>query len=199
MDTDLQPSVLELSYVPDAHEAGAPPGYPWALFLQFLHVAEAVQWQLDHLGMMAEAAGGRARVHVPEEGDALLKRVREGTGGGELVARLGTVSSRVSDLAEALLGVCRQHGLPPLVTAHAATGQVYLRVDHGGTAELASDLRALSLERGASCVFLRLPADLAGKVDPWGDGSPERRLMERIKATLDPTGIFSPGRFVGGL
>jgi FAD/FMN-containing dehydrogenase len=33
----------------------------------------------------------------------------------------------------------------------------------------------------------------------WGEPGPDLPVMERIKRELDPCGIFSPGRFVGGL
>ena len=49
------------------------------------------------------------------------------------------------------------------------------------------------------CRFPRLPAPLVGKVDPWGPPGPELRLMQGIKAVLDPGAVFSPGRFLGGI
>jgi hypothetical protein len=46
---------------------------------------------------------------------------------------------------------------------------------------------------------MRLPAPLAGQIDPWGRVGPELRIMRGIKDTLDPVGLFSPGRFVDRL
>jgi FAD/FMN-containing dehydrogenase len=37
------------------------------------------------------------------------------------------------------------------------------------------------------------------EIGPWDPPGPAVRLMERIKAQLDPRGIMNPGRFVGGL
>ena len=36
-------------------------------------------------------------------------------------------------------------------------------------------------------------------LDVWGDPGPGMELMRRLKVTFDPSGIFAPGRFVGGL
>jgi glycolate oxidase FAD binding subunit len=65
--------------------------------------------------------------------------------------------------------------------------------------EFAQWLRALTREHGGWVVFESLPAALHGRVDPWGFDTPARRLMTGIKHALDPAGVFSPGRFVGGI
>jgi FAD/FMN-containing dehydrogenase len=36
-------------------------------------------------------------------------------------------------------------------------------------------------------------------VNVWGDPGEGLGLMQKVKATYDPAGIFAPGRFVGGL
>jgi FAD/FMN-containing dehydrogenase len=33
----------------------------------------------------------------------------------------------------------------------------------------------------------------------WDDAGPAGRLMQRIKAQLDPNNVLSPGRFVSGI
>ena len=40
---------------------------------------------------------------------------------------------------------------------------------------------------------------LKAEVDVWGDPGPGVELMRSLRAAFDPTGIFAPGRFVGGL
>jgi len=42
-------------------------------------------------------------------------------------------------------------------------------------------------------------AELKPDLDLWGGGIEGLALMQRIKQTLDPGGILSPGRFVGGI
>jgi hypothetical protein len=66
-------------------------------------------------------------------------------------------------------------------------------------AELAVWLRATARQRGAWVIFETLPPALHGRIDAWGFSEPALRLMRGVKHALDPTGVFSPGRFVGGI
>jgi len=53
--------------------------------------------------------------------------------------------------------------------------------------------------RGGWVVFEALPPALRGRLDPWGFSEPSLRLKRGVKRALDPTGVFSPGRFVGDM
>jgi glycolate oxidase FAD binding subunit len=39
----------------------------------------------------------------------------------------------------------------------------------------------------------------AGTLEPWGYAGGALGLMRSVKDKFDPKGIFSPGRFVGGI
>jgi glycolate dehydrogenase FAD-binding subunit len=197
LNSDLQPAALELAHginriegEPEAEDT------PWKLYCQFLHVQEAVDWQLQEFARLAEEAEIEAASLAVEAGETALRWFRDRPAQSPFVARLGMTSLRVAEVAEGAAEVCGRHGLPPLVTAHAASGQVYVAAEEGSEG-LVRDLRGLA--GGAPCVFPRLPQGLIGKVDPWGEPGPELRLMKGIKEALDPTALFSPGRFVGGL
>jgi hypothetical protein len=56
-------------------------------------------------------------------------------------------------------------------------------------------LRAMAA-RARGC-FEGLPPALRGRVDPWG--LMPRLLSKAGGSALDPSGVFSPGRFVGGI
>jgi glycolate oxidase FAD binding subunit len=191
MDSDLQPSALELRYV--GEDGG------WALLLQFMHVEEAVAWQQSMLTELARGLGAAVEAPPVEAGEEALRRHRRFSAQYGFCARLGTISGRVAEAASDAVDLCRQHGLPPLVQASAGTGQVYVAAGEDVPLRFTDDLRALAQSFGAACVFLRLPPFLAGPVDPWGEFGPEWRLMKSIKDALDPAGVFSPGRFVGRL
>jgi glycolate oxidase FAD binding subunit len=45
----------------------------------------------------------------------------------------------------------------------------------------------------------RAPLALKQVADVWGDPGPALSLMKRLKQELDPHGVLSPGRFVGGI
>ena len=49
----------------------------------------------------------------------------------------------------------------------------------------------------ASVTWAPLPVKSALRV--WDDAGAAGRLMQRIKAQLDPRNVLNPGRFVGGI
>lgn len=199
-DSDLILASLELVHTAFWQStSGAVADQPWSLFLELHHVPEALEWQLARIAEMATAAGARFDPLPVQAGEPLLAAVRDRPARHSLTARLTVVSSRVAETAAALEAWCGERSLPPGILAHAATGQVYLCEDGDFTLADLEALRQIALARGGSCVFQRIPTALAASVDPWGPIGPELKLMRGIKSTLDPTGIFSPGRFVGRL
>jgi glycolate oxidase FAD binding subunit len=192
-NSDLLPSVVELSGPLAAADGG-----PWRLFVQFLHVSEAVDWQVDYLAGLAQRLGARSTRLSETAGAALLAELRETPHSLPFVARIGTLSSKVTDLAAKAADLIQRAGQTPVIQAHAVHGRVYALAP-GGDLALAEALRGLAKSNGATCLFPRLPEALVGELDPWGEVGSERRLLEGIKRTLDPQGVFSPGRFVGGL
>jgi glycolate oxidase FAD binding subunit len=52
---------------------------------------------------------------------------------------------------------------------------------------------------GGAWVLTHCPLDWKqAPLDVWGPVRGDRFLMRRLKAALDPRGLLSPGRFVGG-
>lgn len=48
-------------------------------------------------------------------------------------------------------------------------------------------------------VMLWCPAELKSKINIWGTPRGDYSLMRKLKGVFDPSGILSPGRYVGGL
>jgi glycolate oxidase FAD binding subunit len=191
--SDLQPTAVVLQYAPGSGDS-AP---AWPLLFEFMQVQEAIEWQVRRL---SELAGDlRLERYQEETGPGLMEEVVNLPAGLPFLARIGTLSSRTAALAADVVDLCRKHDVPPLVRSFATTGQVYVSGSDETGREFALDLRALAEAAEASCVFPRLPPALGERVDPWGEPGPELGLMRGIKESLDLTGVFSPGRFVGGL
>jgi glycolate oxidase FAD binding subunit len=59
-------------------------------------------------------------------------------------------------------------------------------------------LRAVAARYGGTATVLTAPPEVRALVDLWGP-VPGLDLMRRLKHELDPRGLLSPGRFVGGI
>jgi FAD/FMN-containing dehydrogenase len=68
--------------------------------------------------------------------------------------------------------------------------------------ERASDawraVASLADDLGGRWTLAAAPLALRREVDVFGPARPDRALMRRLKAALDPTGVMAPGRFAGG-
>ena len=62
-----------------------------------------------------------------------------------------------------------------------------------------TELRRLAGELGGSLMVEIAPASATGKIGAWGPCGNDFESMRKLKEALDPKGVLSPGRFVGGL
>jgi glycolate oxidase FAD binding subunit len=120
-----------------------------------------------------------------------------------LVARVSALPTVLAALLPQVEAAAAAQRMVAEIAAHAGSGIAWCQLLGAPTvdavAELAGWLRAAARARGAWVVFEALPAALRGRIDPWGFDAPALRLMAGVKRALDPTGVFSPGRFVGGM
>jgi len=93
------------------------------------------------------------------------------------------------------------------ILAHAGSGAclINLLIDQGDTPAVPGVVEAIAallgrcLEAGGNLVVQSAPTELKQDLPMWGETRPDFLVMKRIKEQLDPSGIMSPGRFVGGL
>lgn len=97
-------------------------------------------------------------------------------------------------------------GLRSALLIHA-TGTVYLAVlaeqerlsSIDALCKIAEEVFAAIDEAKGSALLLHAPQTLKQRINVWGARQNDFFMMERVKRAFDPNGIFSPGRFVGGL
>jgi glycolate oxidase FAD binding subunit len=109
-------------------------------------------------------------------------------------------------MAEAAAGV-RATGLRLMAAAHAGNGIVTVMLTAGegeargvgGTVKALAGLRDQARAAGGELVIEWAPLAVKEEISVWDTPGASVRLMERIKARLDPKGIMNPGRLVGGI
>lgn len=129
---------------------------------------------------------------------AALARVRDFAQhvAGDVVVRCAVLPSRLPAVASAIAAA-----VPDVVAwrADALRGTLHgALATERATAALAT-LAGIAARHGAHLVVERWPVALAGSVAVWHPLPTAFPLMRRMKQALDPTGVFAPGRFVGGL
>ena len=109
---------------------------------------------------------------------------------------------RVSGLATELARVCScASRVGARAVGRAGLGLFWLTLERVGAADLAAAIDEVRADMAPRpCVVLDAPAEVAARVDPWGEPrGPELELMRSVKARFDPQHRCSPGIFVGGI
>jgi glycolate oxidase FAD binding subunit len=213
MGADLVPHSVELLAATAAAGCGfgALPAGGAALLLGFDGLPATVAWQCEEASRLLRAAGAGAITVLDAAGAAAaLARVRDVRAAVPeplAVARAALLPIQVAAfLGDADAGV-RALGLRLVAAAHAGNGIATL-VLAGGEGEppgVAATVKALGALRdqaralSGELVVEWAPLAVKEEVSVWDAASPAVRIMQRIKAQLDPKGIMNPGRFVGGI
>lgn len=118
-----------------------------------------------------------------------------GTGHGTSAVAV-KMTSRLSGIPEL---VAQASGAGVHVRGSAGVGVLYGALPEGeGAPATVETLRATCAALGGSLVVLDAPAATKARLDVWGPIT-GLDLMRRVKHEFDPTGVLSPGRFVGGI
>jgi glycolate oxidase FAD binding subunit len=109
----------------------------------------------------------------------------------------------VVDTMEQASAAARQRGLASAWTAHAGVGAVTgaLEADReaAAVATVLAEWRAIARAGGGYATLAWAPLAVKSQVPVWDDAGPAGRIMQRIKAKLDPHNVLNPGRFVAGI
>jgi glycolate oxidase FAD binding subunit len=162
--------------------------------------------EVEAQGRQLRALSADIRPVAADEDVALARALRafpQPLSEDALVARVSTVPARLGSLLRRFEDEARLRKLTLEIAAHAGSGVAWCQLagplDRQHFALCAEWMRVHGREHGAWVLFEALPAELYGRIDPWGFSEPALPLMAGVKRTLDPHGLFSPGRFVGGI
>jgi glycolate oxidase FAD binding subunit len=167
-------------------------------------IREQVEWQTAELAGLVGSLGGKSPVPLPPATwPKLAALTRDAVESPAAVMRFSVLPTLVTDTMEQGAQAARQRGLSSAWAAHAGVGVVTGTLLAGGeTATVSSvlgDWRAIARAGGGHANLMRAPLAVKAQVPLWDDPGPAGRIMQRIKAQLDPNNVLNPGRFVAGI
>jgi glycolate oxidase FAD binding subunit len=201
LDEAIAPLFLELLDARAARDAGVTLEQSAAVIVGLGGTAEEIEAQEQ---VLQRCCGQQLHLHDPAVAERLQRWLRDFAlvGSPTLTARVSLLPHRLADALPRIASDAAVRGLGLSMVAHAGNGVARLRLESGDDQALLLFAEALRLsvrERGGWVVFDRLPKSLHGRLDSFGNPTPAVLLMRAVKRQLDPQGILSPGRFVGGI
>ncbi len=175
------------------------------LVVGFDGLAEQVAWQRGEFERIILDSGGDGIVELPSVMWASLPiAARLAVADTVAVMRMSVLPARVTELIERAGTMARGAGLRAAFSAHAGVGTVSGAL--AGRPESINAIvatlrewRSAARAAGGHAEIEQAPLAVKERVDPWDDAGASLRIMQRIKARLDPKGILNPGRFVGAI
>jgi glycolate oxidase FAD binding subunit len=211
MASDLIPNAIDLLDAAAAGSAGVAAGTPApgtaVLGVGFDGLREQVDWQCAELARLAQAySGGDVEPLAPETWPRLAAAARSAFSAVAAAMVFAVTPSQVAETMEHGAGMARSRGLQSAWAAHAGVGVVRAAIapdvalrDPAAIAAVLTEWRELARAGAGHATLEWAPLALKSEVPVWDDPGAAGRIMERIKAQLDPHNILNPGRFVAGI
>jgi glycolate oxidase FAD binding subunit len=206
LGSDLIPSAVDVLDAAAGTQLGVG-GAPALLVVGFDGLGEQVDWQVAQLATVVGPCGGRAlEILPPSAWKALPRAAHDAFGTPAAVMTLSVLPSVVADTMEQGASSARQRGLATAWSAHAGVGLVTgavradgERQDPATLAAVLGEWRAAARAGGGHASLGWAPLAVKAAFPVWDDAGGSGRIMQRIKAELDPHNLLNPGRFVAGI
>ena len=207
--SDLIPSALDLvdGEVLRALKLSSAAGC--ALLIGVDGIREQVEWQCAELRRLLGPLGlGEASVLDGEARDAAWRGLgelgRAGVDDTAAVMKWGVLPTQVAEVVEQGGAVAQRNGLRATFRAHAGVGIATAALSGGGADTNAvvatlTEWRGMINGAGGHALVEWAPLAVKERIAVWDTPGPALRIMQGIKARLDPRGILNPGRFAGGI
>jgi len=170
---------------------------PYCLLLGFDGFKEELDWWLNESQRLAAENGLKVGTAIWNEAEAGLRaKVRDAHAGENTVLVLKALvpSSEVCDFAQLVQEVL---GEQTGIIAHSLNGIARMMVPQLPDKELTDLIQILlnwAVQKGGNLVVEKAPVEWKAKLPIWGHQTESWLLMRRLKETLDPLNILSPGR-----
>ena len=199
---DLIPNALDI--VDPAAAAALGLSGEATLLIGFDGLREQVDWQVAELTALVGPLGGRDVVALPPATwPRLATLARDAIASPAALMSFSVLPTLVTETMEQGAQSARQRGLASAWAAHAGvgaiTGALLAGRDPAAVATVLAEWRAIATAGGGHATLTWAPLAVKSQVPVWADAGPAGRIMQRIKAQLDPDNVLNPGRFVAGI
>jgi glycolate oxidase FAD binding subunit len=206
LTSDLIPNAVELLDTASGAALGLPLA-PATLIVGFDGLGEQVDWQVAELANVVVPCGGAKPVPLPSSTwEPLAAAPRDAFAAPAAIMTLSVLPGAVADTMAQGAATAREHGLTSAWCAHAGVGYVTAtlrveehRADPAPVVTVLERWRAAARAGGGHASVTWAPLPVKEALPVWDDAGAAGRLMQRIKAQLDPNNVLNPGRFIGGI
>jgi FAD/FMN-containing dehydrogenase len=175
---------------------------------------EAVERMGKEIEEMASASGAQNNLHLPDNPhlifwDAYSNLVPKlSVQYPDMVSvKLNYPISRYLDVIQWVESLCGEHDLAHALQAHTGSGvtRVHFLLEtedeksEDGIVSVGEKLLEKCQGISGNLVVEKASTRMKERLPVWGTPPQDFVIMKRIKEQMDPSGLFSPGRFVGGI
>lgn len=200
----LLPSAMELLDAKATARIGEQGRYLVAFSLE--GVVEAVERQVAEIGEMAKREGAIAAKTLKADDDRTFwVGIRDFAlaAGAAVVLKANVPIAKLAEILALYEKAAQGAGIECAFVGHAGNGILRCySADAAKTAalaELIGTFTAEAVRREGNLVVEDAPRSLKEKVSVWGQPGSDTVVMRRLKQKIDPAGVLTPGRFVGGI
>jgi glycolate oxidase FAD binding subunit len=206
LGTELQPFFLESTNVDFLGGKGNTLS-PYWLFVGLAGIVEEISYQDTRFREVVGDSETEVQEWKQERAQALLIGLRDfpATGEATLRYRASVLPTQTAVFCKTIEEEAKVRGFSTKLLVRTGNGIIYgrlPRLENAAQEQLLSFVdrfRILAKELDGYGVIEGIDPALKDRVDVWGYVGSAFPLMKRLKETLDPQGILTPGRFVGGI
>jgi len=204
--SELIPNALDLVDRPSGAAAGLSQAVA-TLLMGFDGLGEQVDWQVHQLASLVAPCGGGKPVTLPSSTwERMASAARDAFDERAAIMTLSVLPTAVAETIAHGTDVARAQGLTSAWSAHAGVGYVTAalradgaRPDPTAVVTVLRQWREAARAGGGHACVAWAPLPVKSAVPVWDDAGAAGRIMQRIKAQLDPQNVLNPGRFVAGI
>lgn len=193
----LSPTAVELVAPQTAADLGLKA--EMGAICRFQSIAVSVEEQAAHLLRLGQALGLNGQSLSDTDEQSLWQRLQEQIdvppSSPSITCKIGVLPST----AVTMLADIRLESSFVMGCIHAGSGLGMLRFREELPPQTLLAIRDRCQAQGGFLSILAAPSELKQKLDVWGYPGNAIDLMQQIKHQFDPSHLFSPQRFVGGL